>query len=352
MGGAAALLALTTALPGCVTCDGDAVCAIGDELPWGLLSVRALAPDDVFVVGSSPAPDTPGTPTAGPAALHWDGGAWSRFDTAAWDGAELWWTWATGDEAVFVGNRGLILELDRASGALSAVAGPDVDTTFFGVWGASADDLWAVGQTSAGQGPPAIWRRQGGTWAAWEDPVNGPQDDGTVLFKVHGSARDDLWIVGSGGVALRWDGERLIATPTDTDVDTSGAPLLTVNVGGERPIAVGGIGNGLIIEWDGAAWRDHSPAFQPGLNGVCTGAGAEPVAVGQAASRVHRIAEGWESDLERGVDLFTSNDWHACDIASDGGLWTVGGRIAARPLSAGIVGYTGPDPPKEIDPSM
>ncbi len=344
--------AFALGLAGCATCDGDAVCALGEDLPWGLLSVQVLAADDAFLVGSSGSPDADTTPTPGPAALRWDGAAWSRLDTAAWDGAELWWIWATADEAVLVGNQGLILELDRASGALSSVEGPAEDTTFFGVWGADGDDVWAVGQTGGGGGPPALWRRQGGAWAAWVDPVLPPPADGDVYFKVHGRAADDLWIVGSGGTALRWDGAGLQRTPTDTETDTSGAPLLTVDASGDRPLAVGGTSNGLILEWDGAAWRDVSPAFQPGLNGVCVGPDGGAVSVGQAGSRVFRSGAGWESDLDRDVELLTRRDWHACDVGPDGSLWTVGGKIGSRPLGAGVVGYTGPASPGPIDPAL
>ncbi len=347
----AALPLLLAGASGCARCDGDVLCAVGDELPWGLLSVRAVAPDDVIVTGSSPDPADGQGAAPGPAALHWDGAAWTQWDTGPWDGAELWWVWADATEAVFVGNQGIILELDRASGAFTAVEGPDERTTFFGVWGASGDDLWAVGQTDAAAGPPALWRRQSGTWAAWEDPVLGPGTPGQVYFKVHGRAADDLWIVGTGGLALRWDGAALSVVPTNADLETATAPLLTVDASGDRVLAVGGAGNGLLLAWDGAAWRDESPEFQPGFNGVC-GRGADALVVGQAAARVQLGAQGWESDLDRGIEVFTRNDWHACDLDDDGGAWMVGGRIGSRPMGAGVVGYAGAGSPDAITPEV
>jgi len=333
---------------GCTPCAGDAVCAVGDGLPWGLLSVRAVSPSDVLVTGSSPDPAATQGAQPGPAAMHWDGRVWRQIDTGAWDGAELWWVWADTDEAVFVGNQGLILELDRASGDLAAVDGIADDVTFFGVWGATGEDLWAVGQTEAANGPPALWRRQGGGWAEFEDATLGPGSDGAVYFKVHGSAADDLWIVGTGGTALHWDGAALTDVPTDTEAATATAPLLTVDASGSRPLVVGGAGNGLLLAWDGSAWRDESPEFQPGLNGVCAGVGGLEVAVGQAASRVQRTEGDWESDLDRGVNLFTRNDWHGCDIDDEGNLWSVGGRIGSRPMGEGVVGYTGAGEPKSL----
>ena len=334
---------------GCTPCDGDSVCVIGDELPGGMLNVRAVAEDDVWLVGSSPDPAIAEGFPPGPAALHWNGVEWSAIATSAWDDVELWAVWATPEEAVFVGNEGTILELDVEMRVVSRVSGPDPETTFFGVWGASSDALWAVGETLGGSGPPALWRRQEGEWAEWEPPLLGPGRDGEIYFKVHGSSEDDLWIVGTEGTALRWDGQRLVRVPTDTEVDTSMEPLFTVHVHEDRPIAVGGAGNGVILEWDGAVWRDANPGLLRGLNGVCSGPDGSFTAVGQAGTRTHLVDSAWASDMDLEIEAATSLDWHACDVAPDGSLWTVGGRIGVRPLRQGVVAYTGPGRPAPID---
>lgn len=333
------MIVLTALLAGCSNCDKGAGCQVGDALAGGLLSVRTPAPDDVWVVGASADP----ADGSGPIATSYDGETWSRLDTSAWDGSELWWVWVTADEAVLVGNDGLILEHDRSSGAIAAVEGPDAATTFFGVWGASADDLWAVGQTEGGSGTPALYRRQGGTWAPFVDPALGEGSPGQIYFKVHGTAADDVWIVGSDGIALHWDGTALTRSQTGIT-----GPLLTVDAGGERPIAVGGSGNGVLLEYDGTAWIDRSPPFQPGLNGVCTGSGAAWT-VGQSGARAKLVDGTWTTDADQDVERLTRLDWHACSIDSDGGLWTVGGRIASRPLNDGIIGYQGPDRPKPVE---
>jgi hypothetical protein len=319
-------------------------CLLAEDLPYGLLSVQAASDDDIWVVGSSPEP-ADGT---GPAILHYDNESWEKLDTSAWAGAEMWWTWVQPDEAIFVGNQGLILQMTRPDGTLEQVTGPTEDVTFFGVWGASSDDVWAVGQTDGGDGPRAIWRRQDGTWSAWEDDTLGVGDDAVIYFKVHGTAADDVWMVGTGGRSLHWDGTSLQEVATDAETPTSTTPLLTVDADPDHPVVVGGAGNGLILEYDGTAWRDKSPEFQPGFNGVCSGAGQQ-WAVGTNGSRSSRNEDGsWSSDMDHGHSPSTFNDWHGCDVTPSGDLWTVGGRIAARPLSKGVIGFQGGKLPAAI----
>lgn len=337
----ALVFVLVALLIGCSPCERDGGCVLTEGLSAGLLSVRAGAvPSEMWVVGASPSDGT------GPLVLHLSDDSWRRLDTSTWAGSELWWVWEDGDEAVFVGNDGLILQMSGES--IDRVSGPDAQTTFFGVWGASAADLWAVGMTLGGSGTPALWRRQDGAWAAWVDPDLGPGELGETWFKVHGAAADDVWIVGSDGASLHFDGQRLTRVSTTSDVDTSNAPLVSVDAGGVVPIAVGGAGNGVLLEFNGSDWRDHSPDFQPGWNGVCTGADAA-WAVGQAGVRATRTEEGWMSDAERSVRPVTTQDWHSCALDADGGLWTVGGRIASRPLIDGVMAYQGPGDPPALD---
>ena len=325
-------------------CAEGAGCLFAEELPFGLLSVQIPADDDVWIVGSSPEP-ADGT---GPAILHYDGSEWERIDTDSWAGAELWWSWIGDDEALFVGNEGLILEMSKSDGSIQKIDGPAENVTFFGVWGASSDDIWAVGMTDGGEGPRALWRRQAGAWAAWEDPALGTGEDNVTYFKVHGTSADDVWFAGNGGRTLHWDGSSLTAIATDAETPTSTAPLLTIDANPEQPVVVGGIGNGLILEYDGSIWQDRSPEFQPGFNGVCSGAGYQ-WAVGQQGSRARRNADGaWISDMDLGHRTLSYDDWHGCAIAPNGDLWAVGGRIAQRPLSSGIIGFQGSELPAEL----
>ncbi|TNE88392.1 MAG: hypothetical protein EP330_15025 [Deltaproteobacteria bacterium] len=303
-------------------------CVVAEALPPGLLSVRAPAADDVWVVGSSPEPDD----GSGPALVHYDGEAWTREDTSAHAGRELWWLWVDGEDQVAVGDGGLILE--GPPDARVPVSGISEAITFFGVWGASADEVWAVGmEPDVG---PVLYRRQADAWtqvAASELPAAEPND---AYFKVEGTGASDVWVVGSGGLAMHYDGTTWTETPTDGEIETATAPLLTVSATGERPLLVGGFGNAIVLEWDGSTWLDASPSFQPGLNGVCA-SDSTAVAVGQRGARIQRIDGAWTPDEE----LLTDLDWHGCAVDDEGGVWSVGGRIGSRPLMQGVLAYAG-----------
>ena len=281
------LLACAGCPPQTLCADVDEICLVAEELGGAILSVRALADDDVWMVGTEEDPDT-----SGPTMLHYDGSGWESTVLSDHPGAELWWTWPTEGVVTAVGSQGLILEVDRGSGEVTVYEGPEPEVTFFGVWGAAADDVWAVGG-AVGEGiPPVIWRRDGAGWSEYVSPdVTG--GNGSLYFKVHGTASDDVWIVGDSGTILHWDGAAL--SETDVPAGMENMRFLTVDVAGDFPAVVGGLGSGTIVHWDGDAWVDRSPEFAGGINGVCSGGGRLVAAGNQGA--IHQWdGDVWESE--------------------------------------------------------
>jgi len=311
-------------------CDGSSeLCLLAEQSAEAFLSVRAPAEDNVWIVGSEAEPEV-----SGPSALHWDGADWERLDLSDFAGAELWWVHPGEDRTTLVGSAGLILEYESDSGAISRVAGPDPAVTFFGVWGNSDDDLWAVGGDVSGGLPGQIWRRDASGWSSISEGVAAPP--GTLWFKVDGRAADDLWIVGSQGQALHFGGGELVSVSA-AEV-SSGASLFTVDAQGEDVIAVGGAAEGVILHYSSSEdlWIDRAPEFSPGINGICSGAGLTR-AVGGQGTVYSRDGDSWSYEL-LGLTL---RDYHACAISPEGGLWAVGGQIVSRPLNAGVVAYAG-----------
>lgn len=325
------LLPVALACTGCPTApcaDTLDLCLVAEDLGGAILSVRTLANDDVWMVGTEDEPDT-----SGPTLLHYDGQEWESSDLSEYAGAELWWTWPAAGVVTAVGSQGLIIEVNRSSGEVTRFEGPPPEVTFFGVWGAAADDVWAVGGAVGEGTPPVLWRRDGAGWSEYISPdVTGAA--GSLYFKVHGTATDDVWFVGDSGVILHWDGVAL--EQTDVPADLQGERFLTVDVGGPFPVAVGGLGSGTIVHWDGTEWTDQSPEFSGGINGVCTG-GDRLVAVGNQGSTHEWDGAVWQSELSPA----TLQDYHGCAIAPSGDLWAVGGQIVSRPLNAGVIAFEG-----------
>jgi len=303
------------------------LCLLVEEAAEAYLSVRAPSDDDVWVVGTEAE-----VGVSGPAALRWDGAAWERLDLSEYPGTELWWVHPGDETTTMVGTEGLLLEYDRTTGATQRVEGPDAAVTFFGVWGTATDNMWAVGGDVSGGVPGQIWRRDAEGWSSLGQPEDVPAS--TIWFKVDGKDPDDVWIVGSQGQVLHWDGASLV-TVSANDV-AAGSSLFTVDAQGDEVIAVGGTAEGHILHYVDGEWVERAPASSPGINGVCVGAGTAVAVGGQGA--MYRGGAGlWEYELAG----LTLRDYHACAVSPSGSLWAVGGQIVSRPLNAGLVAYAG-----------
>jgi len=293
---------------------------VQEDLPGALLSVWGTSAADVWVVGAD-AGD-------GPLVLHWDGADWERMETG--HTGTLWWVFGFEGGPVYMGGEGgAILRYD--GGAFTAMSTPGTQTVF-GIWGAAPADVWAVGGNSDAAGGFA-WRLDGDAWI--EEPSLPADVPGrAAIWKVFGRSADDAWLVGSSGVALRWDGSAL--TPAETGVATS---LFTVHGDGDRYAAVGGLANGVIVEHEGGAWHDRTADLSmPSLSGVVLGAGDTGFAVGAYGSVYARTADGWR---EEQTGLTVDRNLHAVWIDPSGGVWAAGGQTFAFPLTDGVLIHRG-----------
>ncbi len=134
------------------------------------------------------------------------------------------------------------LEVDRSTGA------------FLSVWGASSENVWAVGGQVAAINDPgqgAIYRRTDGDWAPAEVPNDTP-----LLNWIHGRG-DEIWAVGNSGAALRFDGAGWQAVDTGVDMPLWGvfvfSPTEVWAVGGD---AFTTTTPGVILRYDGSAWSE------------------------------------------------------------------------------------------------
>lgn len=296
---------------------------VHEDLDAALLSVWGTSASDVWAVGGDSRDGT------GPLVLHYDGAAWARVDTGQPAGA-LWWVFGFVDGPVFMGGEGGVI-LRYEGGAFTRMTTPGTDTVF-GIWGASPTDLWAVGGASDATGGFA-WRLRGAAWEA-EPALPADVPATAAIWKVFGTSASDAWLVGSNGVSLHWDGGAFTRGATGV-----GSSLFTVHGNRDRYAAVGGLANGIIVEFEDGAWHNVTPsATLTGLSGVCLGGDDSGVAVGAYGGVFTRSASGW-AEVDLGFAL--AQNLHGVWLDPSGGIWAVGGQTFGGPLTDGVLIHRG-----------
>ena len=330
-------------LPGFVTalaCVGALACAspaaeptastpswtlLAEGLDSALISVWGSDERDVWVVGSDQG--------EGPLIAHFDGTAFERL--ASGTSGHLWWVFGFDAGPVFFGGaNGTILRY--ADGAFSPMRTPSHDVTVFGLWGASPDAMWAVGGTEGGGAGAFAWRLDGDSWVS---AVDFPTELAAThaLWKAWGSADDDVWLVGTGGIAVHYDG-----TAFASENVGGGESLFTVHHAAGRFVAVGGGGTGLVFENAGTGWQRADGADLSGLVGVRVLDAEHAVAVGRFGSFVEERSGTWV-EAEGNVGMETL---HSIWADPSGGLWAAGGQLDVQPPTRGVLAYRGKHPPR------
>lgn len=317
------------ALAACSDPPSESWQAVLSDQPAALLSVWPAGPRDVYVVGGD------ARDGSGPTALHYDGTAWQRIATGVTNN-DLWWTFGFADGTVFMGGAGgTILQYKQGTVTAMPTPGRLTSVVVFGIWGAASNDVWAVGGVPGGGGGGFVWHYDGAAWTARSD-VPADVSSGHTVFKVSGRSASDVWMVGSAGLGLHWNGSSLDRLDASTD-----GSLLSVAGMADRYIAVGGNFDGILyenVDGDGG-WKSALPAGGPLLNGAAASGGAA-YAVGHGGAVLRRGSTGWSVESTNAV---TSQDLHAVAIDAAGGVWAVGGDFDNPPTTGGVLIYRGAD---------
>jgi photosystem II stability/assembly factor-like uncharacterized protein len=191
----------------------------------------------------------------------------------------------------------------------------------WGVWGASSDDLWAVGGGGFEEDSPVLIHYDGSAWS--EVPLSLERPNVHAFFKVWGSAPDDVWVVGQRGAALHYDGRTW--TELDTGVEED---LISVwGTGPDQVVMVGGRSNGVALLADESGLRPIELPFgaEP-LNGVWVRDGTPAHAVG--ASGAHFEIDLDSRTVRRVEAVPTLETLHGVfGVGND--LYAVGGNLFA-----------------------
>jgi hypothetical protein len=231
---------------------------------------------------------------------------------------------------------------ERRAGAWERLPTPSLgDGTVFGVWSPGAGELYAVGAEREGRG--FLWHAAGGLWSELPLPSGLPLDEhgaAPSLFKVWGASAADVWVVGDRGVVLRGNAAQGFASiPSGSQEER----LFTVHGAAEQVVMVGGSANGWALATAGDGLLDISPPGAAPLQGVCLAASGELWAVG-VAGNVYARAAGQSSwrDVFTGVAV---QSLHAVWMDPRGGVWTVGGNVLTTALDAGVALHLAPESP-------
>ncbi len=305
-------------------------------LDEALMSITGTSETDVWAVG--------GDVGAGPLVLHFDGTAWTKMDPGTH--GHLWWAHSFADgKTFFAGVRGTIVEWDGAKFVRHETPGL-ARQTVFGLWGASRDDVYAVGSGTSGR-RGFIWHFDGTTWTEVPMPSDVPLRDSETpgLFKVWGTGGDDVWAVGGEGLVLHktaagW--QRVATDRTDT--------LFTVNGRKGQVLISGGGRASVLLEGNGSAWKDVSPSSVGLVQGLVTDPTSETGAwaTGEGGSVFQRGADGWKS-VTHGLSLNVES-LHAVWVDPKGGVWAVGGKVISTLTGGAIIRYAKKGGPTYVQP--
>jgi hypothetical protein len=301
--------------------------SVRSDLTLVPLTVFGVAADDIWIGGGGLA--------SVPQSLLLHGDREHLVEVATSWSETIWWIHgASANDVWAVGDAGLAVHWDGVNWTRAATG---TTATLFGVWVSGANDVWAVGGSPNGGGPSdVILHFNGAAWAA----VPPPRALGATYFKVWGLSASDVHVVASEGLALHYDGATWSEMPTGTT-----AKLVTVHGGAAGVHAIGGP-PATLLSWEGNAW--HPESTPPEMSGAMSGIFSDPsgtlFATGERYQRFERDPSGaFTNDTDRPA-LF--GDLHAVWADGQGNALAVGGNYVAltnaSTVPAGLVVSYGP----------
>jgi hypothetical protein len=266
-----------------------------------LNGVAAISPANAWAVGFA---NNSGWATNRTMIVHWNGTLWTNVaspnPTAGED--ELWgvWAasatdvWAVGDYTASGGVKKTLAEHWNGTGwSVIPTPNPTSYDDFHRVFGSSSTDVWAVGTVYSGEFAPLVAHWNGVRWSVVPSPSLGD----SYIRGGWATSSTDAWIVGE------WDGP---------------APTYTVHQ--------------LVYHWNGTSWTSvSSPSSQSyELDGVAARSTTDAwiAGVNSTSSTRQTLLEHWNgtswsvvSSPNRGTG---PNDFYAIAMLPTGVGWAVG----------------------------
>ncbi len=244
-----------------------------------LCDVCGTGPADVWTVGYDGA------------VRHYNGSSWSSLTTGiAYSTADFVDVWCVGTNNVyalandtFTWSGGTIFYsyVYQYNGTTWSLVynGYAEELILKGVWAGDADNVFVAATNVWGEG--RLLRFDGSTWSLTDMPW--------MKFRaIHGSAADDVYIVGEAGLVLRFDG-------TNWSSQASESAGGIYDAWGSGPNDVFAVYGNDVLHYDGSTWSTMITGAPTGLQGIW-GTGPDDVfAVGLSGTIVHYDGSSWSS---------------------------------------------------------
>jgi len=333
---AASLASCSKAQPPAATAKEREWQLLASELPSALLSVSGRSARDIYAVGADKG--------QGPLVLHFDGLRWKELHTG--QRGDLWWVQALPNgPALIGGSGGMVLRYDGEHFERLHTPGLGRQTVY-GVWGTDADDFYAVGSASGRSG--FVWHCRHGVFESEELPLDELRMTSGELpgfFKVFGMG-DEVVVVGAGGTVLRRRGQGPFTPVPTTTKDT----LFTVHGTINRWLAVGGAGNGVLLEAQGPGFHDESPRGAGLIQGIFATASGDWASGERGMVYTRKDPSAPFAAVDHGLALPATSSLHSIFVDGSGGVWSAGGNVLTPALDGGmLIHYGDRVPPVVID---
>lgn len=282
---------------------------VGEEV-GSFFGIWGTAADDMIAVG--------GQFDAG-VIYRYDGESWAP-DTIGFPVPRLNWVHGVDGHVVIVGHFGFALHLDP-DGSWVRDMTPD-DQALWGVWGAAADDLWAVGGSGGNDLPPLVLHYDGEAWS--EFPLPPLESEGGALFKVWGTGADDVFAVGDRGLVVHFDGGAWVeetSTTLSSIIGVWGHPDHDVVIAGGR--ATGVVGRRTPNGWFSQRYDMHE-----GFDGVFVDADGIATVVGIRGFAARFLPGSLEFTQDETPTIL---ELHSVYGLPDGHQFAVGGFFNSSP---------------------
>lgn len=274
--------------------------------------------------------------------LHWNGTIWqtmsvpnpsaSNNDLFAIKAISPNLAWAVGNAASGSVANAEILKWDGTSWTQQSVPAITGGSYLFGLTAISSSDMWAVGGKAGSPFPCYALHYNGSSWSEVSVPT-APGSGRNRFNAVHGIASNDVWAVGSWGVAvgdyhflaMHWDGASwtysAIPASVNGGIDGELADVKMVSANDVWAVGYSLAGGVVVIHYDGTGWTQVTA---PGGGGALAVLSANNIyAVG--GEFTHWNGTTWSVD-----DTLLSYPWPALGattVLPNGEIWAAGRTV-------------------------